>query len=50
MTQAQTLLLSIGTSAGVAVQMLVLIVVGRRAGFRSGCVPTRAGSASAGSA
>ncbi|MDP9842098.1 putative peptidoglycan lipid II flippase [Streptosporangium lutulentum] len=34
LTQAQTLLLSIGTSAGVAVQMLVLIVAGRRAGFR----------------
>jgi putative peptidoglycan lipid II flippase len=34
LTQAQTLLLSIGTSAGVAAQMLVLVLAGRRAGFR----------------
>jgi putative peptidoglycan lipid II flippase len=34
MTQAQTLLLSIGTSAGVAAQMVTLAVAGRRAGFR----------------
>ncbi|MEV4259318.1 murein biosynthesis integral membrane protein MurJ, partial [Spirillospora sp. NPDC049652] len=34
LTTAQTLLLSIGTSAGVAAQMAVLAVAGRRAGFR----------------
>jgi putative peptidoglycan lipid II flippase len=34
LTRAQMLLLSIGTSAGVAAQMLVLTLAGRRAGFR----------------
>ncbi|NUP77838.1 MAG: murein biosynthesis integral membrane protein MurJ [Nonomuraea sp.] len=34
LTPAQTLLLAIGTSAGVAAQMIVLAVVGRRGGFR----------------
>ncbi|GAA4494910.1 hypothetical protein GCM10023191_034820 [Actinoallomurus oryzae] len=34
LTQGQTLLLSIGTSAGVAAQMAVLLLSGRRAGFR----------------
>ncbi|MCP2343250.1 murein biosynthesis integral membrane protein MurJ [Actinomadura rupiterrae] len=34
LSTAQTLLLSIGTSAGVAAQMAVLAVAGRRAGFR----------------
>ncbi|WP_245646757.1 murein biosynthesis integral membrane protein MurJ [Microtetraspora niveoalba] len=34
LTRAQTLLLSVGTTAGVAVQMLLLMSAGRRAGFR----------------
>jgi putative peptidoglycan lipid II flippase len=34
LTQGQMLLLSIGTSAGVAAQMAVLALTGRRAGFR----------------
>ncbi len=34
LTRGQTLLLSIGTSAGVAAQMVVLALAGRRAGFR----------------
>jgi putative peptidoglycan lipid II flippase len=34
LTQGQMLLLSIGTSAGVAAQMVVLALAGRRAGFR----------------
>lgn len=34
LTQGQTLLLSIGTSAGVGAQMAVLALAGRRAGFR----------------
>jgi putative peptidoglycan lipid II flippase len=34
LTREQTLLLSIGTSAGVAAQMVVLALAGRRAGFR----------------
>ncbi len=34
LTRGQTLLLSIGTSAGVAAQMAVLALAGRRAGFR----------------
>jgi putative peptidoglycan lipid II flippase len=34
LTQGQMLLLSIGTSAGVAAQMAVLALAGRRAGFR----------------
>ncbi|GII58094.1 hypothetical protein Pth03_64830 [Planotetraspora thailandica] len=33
LTRAQTLLLSVGTSTGVAAQMIVLAVAGRRAGF-----------------
>lgn len=34
LTRGQTLLLAVGTSAGVAAQMAVLAVTGRRAGFR----------------
>ncbi len=34
LTSAQTLLLSVGTTAGVAAQMLLLAFAGRRAGFR----------------
>lgn len=34
LTRGETLLLSIGTSAGVAAQMVVLALAGRRAGFR----------------